>query len=330
MGMLDILNIQNFRNDGLIVAESLRASGLTTYGVRALLANGELVRIRRGFYAVGEAWRLAHRSERYRLFVRATVLAADQPLILSHLSAAALHNLPIIGPWPTVVHAINNETTGGSSARFTTSHRSVTEPEPVALSGCVTTTLARTLIDVAATSSFLVGVTMMDHALRAENERALQECRQGTSAAAALSKNDLYGELALVHPRSGGAKVRRAIDFANGLSDNPGESLSRVRIAELGFEVPELQVCFVVQGREYWVDFYWRGVGKIGEFDGELKYTRAAILGDRNPADVVIAEKNRENLLRPFVQSFDRWDWDTAYSPRRFYEFLVEHHVPQA
>lgn len=328
--MSDSLLVPSARDEGLILAESLRASGLSTRAVRALLERGELVRIRRGIYALGDTWRCAPGDDRYRLFVRATVLAAEQPLLLSHHSAAALHNLPIIGPWPKFVHAINNDTAGGSSARFTTSHRSVVEPEPVSVNGCLATSLTRTLIDVAASSSFLVSVTMMDHALRVEQERADREQRRGVVGAPALSKSDLYAELATVHPHTGGAKVRRAIEFANPLSANPGESLSRVRIAELGFEVPELQVCFIVKGREFWVDFYWRSVGKMGEFDGELKYTRGEILGGRDAADVVIAEKNRENLLRPFAHSFNRWDWDTAYSPRRFYEFLVEHDVPRA
>lgn len=328
--MLENLDVPSARNEGLILAEYLWASGLTTRAVRALLASGELVRIRRGIYALGSTWLRAETDDRYRLFVRATVLTAEQPVLLSHHSAAALHNLPMIGPWPKVVHAINNHATGGSSARFTTSHRSVREPESISLSGCSATTLKRTLIDVAATASFLVGVTMMDHALRVEQERAHGGDGRVASGGPPLSKDELYAELATVRPRTGGARARRVIDFANPLSADPGESLSRVRIAELGFEVPELQVCFVVRGREYWVDFFWRGVRKIGEFDGKIKYTRGAILGDRHPGDVVVAEKDRENLLRRQVNSFDRWDWDTAYSPRRFYEFLVEHEVPRA
>jgi len=328
--MLEILNVPSAHNDGLILAESLWAAGLNTRAVRALLANGELVRIRRGVYASGDTWRRAESDAHYRLFVRAAVVTAEEPLLLSHHSAAVLYNLPIIGPWPTVVHAINNDAAGGSSARFTTSHRSVVEPESVTINGCVATTLTRTLIDVAATSSFLVGVTMMDHALRVEQERGQRERRQGSCSAPVLCKDDLYAELAMVHPRRGGQTVRRVIDFANPLSANPGESLSRVRMAELGFEIPELQVRFVVQGREYWVDFFWRGVRKIGEFDGKIKYTRGALLGDRHPGDVVVAEKNRENLLRPEVTSFDRWDWDTAYSPRLFSEFMIQHDVPRA
>jgi hypothetical protein len=228
------------------------------------------------------------------------------------------------------VLAINNDAVGGSSARFTTSHRSVAEPESVVVGGCAATTLARTLIDVAATSSFLVGVTMTDHALRVQQERANEEQRRGIVGTPPLCTDGLYEELATVHPRIGGAQARRVIDFANPLAANPGDSLSRVRMEELGFEVPELLVRFVVKGREYWVDFFWREGHKIGEFDGKIKYTRGAILGDRHPPEIVIVEKDRENLLRPGVGSFDRWDWVTAYSPRLFYEFLTEHNVPRA
>ncbi|WP_441792087.1 hypothetical protein [Leifsonia sp. YAF41] len=40
----------------------------------------------------------------------------------------------------------------------------------------------------------------------------------------------------------------------------------------------------------------------------------------------------REDALRddPGCNSFDRWDWDTAISPRRFYAFLVKHGIPRA
>lgn len=53
-----------------------------------------------------------------------------------------------------------------------------------------------------------------------------------------MIRDDLYEELASVSPRMGFSKAKRAIDFGDGLAANPGESLSRVRIFELGFEVP--------------------------------------------------------------------------------------------
>jgi hypothetical protein len=106
--------------------------------------------------------------------------------------------------------------------------------------------------------------------------------------------------------------------------------MSRVHIFQLGFEVPELQVHFFVDGRDYWVDFYWRGIRKVGEFDGKHKYTRGAVLGDRDPGNVVWEEKRREDALRRHSGSFTRWDWETAISPRRFHDFLVDQGVPRA
>ena len=313
---LDALDTASARHDGLIPSGLLAELGVNSHVARALVAARELVRVRRGIYVRAGRWKSADESERYRLFIRASALTAGRPAVLSHLSAAALHGLPTIGGWPRAVHALHQGSSGGSTARFTTSHRGVADPNAVLIGGLAVTSLARTLIDVAAGTSLLVGVTMIDHALRARG---------------ALTKKDLYAELAAVNPRAGAGQAERAISFASPLAENPGESLSRVRIFQLGFEVPERQVCFSnVKGHDYWVDFYWRGVRKIGEFDGKLKYTRGQVLGGRDPGEVVYKEKRREEALRFLVGSFDRRDWDTALSPRLFHGFLTEHGVPRA
>ena len=319
------------QHSGLVPASELRALGVSSRAADSLVGLGQLARIRRGMYADGAVWDDATGDERYRLFVRSAALLSGQSFVLSHLSAAAMHGLPKIGAWPKTVHTVNPAATGGSAARFITSHRGGPVPAMAKVGGQAATTLSRTLIDVAATSGFLVGVTMVDHALRVEQERVLSEIRSGVEGSPALTKDDLYAELAAVNPRTGARKVASVIEFSNGLAANPGESLSRVRIFELGFEIPELQVAFLnIEGHDYWVDFFWRRIRKIGEFDGKHKYTRGAILGDRDPGEVVWVEKQREDALRFHSDSFDRWDWDIAFSPRRFYNFLVEHRVPRA
>ncbi|HSP75050.1 MAG TPA: type IV toxin-antitoxin system AbiEi family antitoxin domain-containing protein [Cryobacterium sp.] len=329
--MTELLDSVSARLDGLISYAALRECGLNSHAVDSLIRRGELVRTRRGIYVPGEVWRTANPDLRYRLFVLSTVAVAGRPLVLSHYSAAVLHGLPLIGAWPRAVHVIDPHASGGSTARFTTSHRGVPAPEPVLRGGVAVTSLARTLVDVAAGTSFLVGVTMIDHALRVEQERVAAEARRGIRGRRALTKEDLFAELVAVRPRAGARLAERAIAFGNGLSANGGESLSRVRMFQLGFEVPELQVCFPdVDGRDYWVDFYWRRIRKIGEFDGKLKYTRGAVLGDRDPGEVVWEEKRREDALRYHSDSFDRWDWAIAFSPERFNRFLTEHGVPRA
>ncbi|TFC31816.1 hypothetical protein E3O53_07320 [Cryobacterium sp. TMT2-18-3] len=318
--MSELLDLVSARHDGLIAYATLRERGLDSHSVDALIRRGELVRTRRGIYVSGELWRAADPDQCYRLFVLSTALASGRPLVLSHASAAVMHGLPHIGTWPRTVHTIDPDAFGGSTARFTTSHRGAPASEPALLGGIAVTLLPRTLVDVAASTSFLVGVTMIDHALRVERERAAAEARRGIRGRRALTREDLFAELVAVNPRAGARLAERAIAFGNGLSANGGESLSRVRMFQLGFEVPELQVGFpAIDGHDYWVDFYWRRIRKIGEFDGKHKCTRGAVLGDRDPGEVVWEEKRREDALRHHSNSFDRWDWATALSPQRFH-----------
>jgi len=328
--MSQILEIAAARDGDLIAAATLRHLGAGSHTAESLVARGTLVRIRYGVYVDAALWRSVGRTGRYQLFVRATGLSSRRPAVVSHMSAAALHGLPTIGAWPKTVHVIVPDATGGSHGQATTRHRNVLPPEVVVIDGLAVTSLRRTLVDVAASQSLLVASTMLDHAFRAESERLDAGARQGLLVTPQLTKEHMLAELALVNPRKGRKQAERAIGFANGLAANPGESMSRVRMFELGFEVPELQVHFFVGGRDYWVDYFWRGIRKIGEFDGKHKYTRGVVLGSRDPGEVVWEEKRREDALRRHVNSFTRWDWETAISPRRFYDFLVEQGVPRA
>ncbi|TFD74471.1 type IV toxin-antitoxin system AbiEi family antitoxin domain-containing protein [Cryobacterium fucosi] len=327
----DVLDTVSARHGGLIPAAALRESGLNSHAVEALVRGGSLVRPRRGIYVPGDAWRSADPDERYRLFVRASAAVAARPMVVSHQSAASLHGLPVIGRWPRTVHVLDPDASGGSTARHRTSHRGAPAAQVRMIGGVLVTSLARTLVDVAASTSFLTGVVMIDHALRVDRERVASAARSGILLPAALTKAHLFAELANVNPRFGARQADRAIEFGNGLSANGGESLSRVRIFQLGFEVPELQAPFLnIDGNDYWVDYFWRRIRKIGEFDGKHKYTRGRVLAGRDPGEVVWQEKRREDALRRHSDSFDRWDWDTAFSPALFHRFLNEHGVPRA
>ena len=333
LAVVAITEIVAARHGGLLPAGALLEVGISRRGIQQLCADGVLNSIRRGVYVTAECWRNAGADERYRLLVRATALAAEHPPVLSHQSAAVLHGLPIIGSWPARVHTSAPDAGGGSSTRAAISHRGAPPDTPKVIDGCQVTSLARTLVDVAASSSMLVGVTMLDHALRVEQERVERDrVRRGQSPGpSALTKDDLFQELAIVNPRTGRRQAEQAIAFASPLSANPGETLSRVRIFQLGFEVPELQVCFPdILGGNAFADFWWRRVRKIGEFDGFLKYGVGPVLGNRDPGSVVWQEKQREDALRARVNSFNRWGWDLALSPVQFHAFLTERGVPRA
>ncbi len=175
--MSELLDVASALGGGLISAADLNQLGIESHGLHSMVASGRLVRIRQGIYVGAEAWQAADRHERYRLFVRATAASGRRPATVSHLSAAAMHGLPIIGPWPTAVHVIDPDASGGSHGRSVIRHRHVQHTDAVEMGGITVTPLLRTLVDVAATSRFLVAVTMIDHVLHIEQERAHSERR---------------------------------------------------------------------------------------------------------------------------------------------------------
>lgn len=123
----------------------------------------------------------------------------------------------------------------------------------------------------------------------------------------------------------------RALAFADPLAESAGESLSRVRIAQAGFQVPRLQYTITVaDGKRYRTDFYWPEAKIVGEFDGAMKYTRARALQGAEPAEVVVQEKNRERRIEQQGYRVVRWDWNDLRSPDALRRILSDYGVPRA
>ncbi|WP_241534850.1 hypothetical protein [Clavibacter michiganensis] len=66
-------------------------------------ARGELVRLRAGVHVERRAWEAVSARERHLLRIRALARISATPLVLGGASAAAVHDLPRIAPWPTLV-----------------------------------------------------------------------------------------------------------------------------------------------------------------------------------------------------------------------------------
>ncbi|MFD3449108.1 hypothetical protein ACFDTO_31550 [Microbacteriaceae bacterium 4G12] len=302
------------RPTSLILASDITGRDGSNHQLRRAHARGELVRIRRGVYVEAASWHAAHPDDRYRMQVRAAALTRLAPLHVSHLSAAAMHRLPMVGMWPPVVQAITPGASGGSSKHGIVTHSRVPAAAGVLVDDVLVTTVDRTLVDVAGTASARVSVPMLDHALR---------LRLTTEAA-------LRDALSDVPHGPASSRARSAVEFADPLADSPGESLSRVLIGELGFAEPELQVAFPLRGRVAIADFYWRSVRLIGEFDGRGKYERDEFTRGAEPGEVVWREKRREDELRAIGERMVRWTWDVLLAPDRLAQHLREAGVPLA
>lgn len=121
----------------------------------------------------------------------------------------------------------------------------------------------------------------------------------------------------------------RAVAFADPRAESVGESLSRVRIMELGFAAPRLQTCVWAEDREYRLDFEWEG-GVVGEFDGKHKYLRAQELFGRSAEEAVYREKLREDAIRSTGRRVVRWSWDDLHRPGILRDRLARAGVPRA
>lgn len=107
-------------------------------------------------------------------------------------------------------------------------------------------------------------------------------------------------------------RADRVLEFADGRAQLPGESISRIRLVELGFRSIRLQVEVPGPHGSYFVDFALDDPAALafGEFDGAVKYADAGMLAGRSGADVLDEEKQREDWIRGTTQRrLARWGW---------------------
>lgn len=291
-----------------VLASAAERSGAATQFYRAARA-GKFVRLAHGVHLPIAVWEELGVDDRFAARVHAAAKASRPGLVFSHLSAAALWRLPLVGQWPTRAEVVTPAATGGRSRRAFIARSGPLPHERVYIDGLRVTPLARTLIDVGHTTELATSVAMLDFALRAaaRGEAGLPAQR--------VSGRELVRELESRERDAGRLRCVRALDLADGNSGSPGESLSRVGMHVLGLPAPLLQHPFRdARGLVGYVDFWWPEFNLAGEFDGIGKYLRDELLAGRGPADAVVSEKLREDRLRALGLRVTRWGWPTARS----------------
>jgi hypothetical protein len=215
----------------------------------------------------------------------------------SHTSAAVLHGLPLLAGRRTDTVVIRAGGGHGNINRTLHARRAPLGPAEVeVVGGLPVTSLARTVADLVRELPFAEAVMIADVGLR----RGLDRGRL----------------LELTASGRGCRMAARALVFADPRSESPGESLSRVRIAEGGLPAPVLQQEFhgalgQFLGRG---DFWWADYGLIGEFDGAGKYGTLLEPG-ATAAQAILAEKRREQALQDAGFTIVRWMWSDLWRP---------------
>ncbi|MEC5183685.1 hypothetical protein RCH12_001140 [Cryobacterium sp. MP_3.1] len=286
---------------GLFLVKKIGVSDTDARLARREVDLGSATRLRRGVFTTAERWRSIDPGQRYLDRIRAVVETRKYDPVVSHQSAAALWGIPLGSPWPHAVHVLARPASHARSKNGVLVHRSEFEwEEIVEIDGVLVTSPARTLLDLARTVSFADAVVALDHALNPDraDPRVL------------VYAEELSEALARVVSARGLVRAQRAIDFARPNAANPGESLSRVSIFELGFPDPALQTRHPnPRGGWYFTDHEWLAFMVIGEFDGKGKYLKEEYLRGRSPGEVVYEEKIREDHLRAEGFTVVRWGW---------------------
>lgn len=269
----------------------------------------EFVSIYRGVYVRDDLWRSMTNDAQYVMRLAAAREIAPGA-VFSHDSAAALWRLPAVMPWPRRAHIAQSRSAPAKSNSVFLRHTARVPLQTVSIDGFDVTGLARTVVDIAATSSLGAAVTMADAALR----RTVHPL--AGVPITSITPADLFAELGQLAISHGSARARKAIEIADGAADRPGESMSRVAMTIAKITMPLLQVDrYGASGRRYVVDFWWPHCGVIGEFDGNSKYTDPEFLRGRTPEQALRDEKAREDDLRAAGYGMSRWGWDLAVSP---------------
>ncbi len=289
------------RPDGLqfLTRADLLADRRTDAEIRVSIHHGDLVRIGRGAYQepVPAAWPI----DRYRLRVQARALGSPHA-VLSHVSAAALHHLPIDGANLSAVHLTRVGPSGSRRTPGFVMHAARLEAtEFVTVDGLPTTSVARTLVDLGRSDTFETTVVAADAALHRD----------------LVSADELAVALVRGRRRPGVGNARRALAFADGRSESVGESRMRVAIHAAGLPAPQLQVTVSSRDGRFLgrCDAGYAELAVLIEFDGMSKYLRSQRPGE-DPATVVVREKLREDLLRAAGYIVVRVTWGELACPR--------------
>jgi very-short-patch-repair endonuclease len=235
------------RQHGLLTREQLLAAGLTRRQIDALVADGHLLRVHVGVYAVGVI--------RAEPVVRRMAAVLATRGVLSHVSAA--EHWGILMPRGGPVH-VTRATRGERRAGIAVHESALDADEVTVRFGVPVTSLVRTLIDVA-------GVLRAHELARAfDQAQVLHHLRPLVLAEAMLARPGRRGARPLQ------ALVDDAVD--PGQIDSLFELLFLRFCRHWGFGRPETQVEFGI----WTADFLFRDAGVVIETDSRRWHATAA------------------------------------------------------
>ncbi|TNM50158.1 type IV toxin-antitoxin system AbiEi family antitoxin domain-containing protein [Nocardioides albidus] len=287
---------------GVIRREQLLDLGLSPADIRAQVAAGELIRLRRGVFTTGEHWTaLDEYVGRPLLLARAAVTTMRRGWVLSHDSSAHAWELPILRPNDPLVHVTRPGFTNAWTEYRVRHHLARFSPSQVGwVQGLPALDLPRTAVDIARERGVVDGVVACDAAMQR-----------------GVTRLDLEAAYAIMTCWPGVRWAREAVALADPGAETVHESLTRLLVLEAGIGEPDTQ--FPVRTTEgiKWCDI--RVGNHIVEAHGMIKLRPVADGGvATRPADEVARDQwKRERLLRDQGLGTSNVYWEDHWGARR-------------
>lgn len=257
-----------------------RACGWSDAALTRAVRSGRVLRLRHDQFSEPEH---GHDPR----IVAAAAARACRRSVVSHRSAALFHDLPLLRPAPSRPDLTISPRATGDVAGALLHRATLRADDVVDIGGVPVTSVPRTLIDLGRSLPMPAAVVTIDAAANRGlvDAVALEQIARGC------------------RNWPGIRRAKRALAAADGRSESPLETVSRLVIAWLGLPMPDLQTRVhddlgMFMGR---LDFYWPGPGVAGEADGQGKYdSRTALL----------EEKRRQERMEALGLVVVRWDWN--------------------
>ncbi|MFH8249148.1 hypothetical protein ACH3VR_02115 [Microbacterium sp. B2969] len=279
----------------------LLSRGWSDRRIRRAVASGQFRRLQRNRYVLQALWRELWPESRHLL----EVVAAQGEMregggVHSYMSAGVALGMPLYRHVPSRVHATFPAPVRSGSRPGLARHCESLPDEDVAdHDGILCTTLERTTFDVIRVVGRETAVAFADAALR----RVALAGRRYEVDAAEEWRSRMLERVVLARGARGVRQAEDVIRFADGRAQLPGESVTRLQLARLGYGRVGLQVPVPgPSGAEYFVDLELEEVGALLEFDGQGKYLDEALRSGRTLEVVLLDEKRREDWIRGTTQ----------------------------
>jgi len=253
----------------------------------------------------------------------AVVRAARGAVVLSHITAGALHGLPLIDVWDECVHTTPFGANPPRTHAAVVRHRGNPSARDVTvIEGLLVTSLDRTVFDIIRTTPFSTALAVMDAALHlvAWDPRT----RTVDDAPAEAFRALVRGRVVAGAGWRGIRTARLVADIADPRVESAAESRGRARMWENRMPMPELQVRVRTRLGDVWLDYAWPALRRFGECDGEIKLTDPTMLAGRTAEEVRMGQIDRRAAVVEATGWVGmNWGWPETADAGTFWQTVI-------